>query len=163
MPDAPDAERHRLSLLSVVIPARDEAETVASTVEHLHLELTLQHIPHEIVVVDDGSADHTWAVLEGLRGRIAELRPVRNDARHGFGRAVICGFDHARGDALVIMMADESDDCRDVTRYWKVLNEGEEKRRWFLGEPYGPGFYAFDKLIQEWRDKGDMEGLVLSR
>jgi len=40
-------------------------------------------------------------------------------------------------------------------------NEGEEKRRWFLGEPYGPGFYVFDKLIQEWRDKGDMAGLVV--
>jgi cyclohexanone monooxygenase len=40
-------------------------------------------------------------------------------------------------------------------------NEGEEKRRWFLGEPYGPGFYAFDKLIEEWREKGDMEGLVV--
>jgi hypothetical protein len=40
-------------------------------------------------------------------------------------------------------------------------NEGEAKRRWFLGEPYGPGFYAFDKLIQEWRDKADLEGLVI--
>ena len=40
-------------------------------------------------------------------------------------------------------------------------NEGEEKRRWFLGEPYAPGFYVFDKLIQEWRDKGDMEGLIV--
>jgi cyclohexanone monooxygenase len=29
------------------------------------------------------------------------------------------------------------------------------------GEPYGPGFYAFDRLLQEWRDKGDMEGLVV--
>jgi cyclohexanone monooxygenase len=40
-------------------------------------------------------------------------------------------------------------------------NEGEEKRRWFLGEPYGPGFYAFDKLIQEWRDNGDLQGLIV--
>jgi len=39
--------------------------------------------------------------------------------------------------------------------------EGEPKRRWFLGEPYGPGFYAFDKLIEEWRGKGDMEGLIV--
>jgi cyclohexanone monooxygenase len=40
-------------------------------------------------------------------------------------------------------------------------NEGEEKIRSFIGEPYGPGFYAFDKLIEEWRTKGDMEGLLL--
>ena len=40
-------------------------------------------------------------------------------------------------------------------------NEGEEAFRSHLGEPYGPGFYAFDRLLQEWRDQGDMEGLVL--
>ena len=37
-------------------------------------------------------------------------------------------------------------------------NEGEEVFRSHLGEPYGPGFYAFDRLLKEWRDKGDMEG-----
>ena len=53
-----------LSLLSVVIPAHDEAGCIASTVEHLHLELALHAIPHEIVVVDDGSTDATWQILE---------------------------------------------------------------------------------------------------
>jgi cyclohexanone monooxygenase len=38
---------------------------------------------------------------------------------------------------------------------------GGEGIRSAIGEPYGPGFYAFDQLIQEWRDKGDLEGLVL--
>jgi cyclohexanone monooxygenase len=40
-------------------------------------------------------------------------------------------------------------------------NEGEEVFRSHLGEPYGPGFYAFDRLLKEWRDEGAMEGLVL--
>ena len=34
------------------------------------------------------------------------------------------GFEQAKGDAIVLMMADESDDCRDVVLYWQVLNEG---------------------------------------
>jgi cyclohexanone monooxygenase len=38
---------------------------------------------------------------------------------------------------------------------------GGEGIRSSLGEPYGPGFYAFDQLLQEWRDKGDLAGLVL--
>jgi hypothetical protein len=42
----------------------------------------------------------------------------------GFGRAVICGLAQMTGDAVVIMMADESDDCRDVVQYWEKLNEG---------------------------------------
>src|SRR5256886_18498 len=113
-----------LQLLSVVIPARDEEGCIVSTVEHLHVELRLHNVPHEIIVVDDGSADETWTMLESLKVRIPSLRPVQNPAPHGFGRAVACGFDHMTGDAAVVMMADESDDCRDVVRYWQKLNEG---------------------------------------
>lgn len=113
-----------LTLLSVVIPARDESGCIAATVEHLHLELRLHGIPHEIVVVDDGSTDSTWTILESLRLRIPECKPVRNDGPHGFGYAVTFGFSQASGDALVVMMADESDDCRDVVRYWETLGQG---------------------------------------
>ncbi len=113
-----------LRLLSVIIPARDEEGCVEATVRHLHLELSLQKVPHEIVVVDDGSSDRTWAILKELEGMIPELCPVQNTGPHGFGRAIIKGIDSMRGDAVVIMMADESDDPRDVTRYWKLLNEG---------------------------------------
>jgi len=116
----------KLTLLSVIIPVRNEADCIASTVEHLHVELRLQNIPHEIVAVDDGSTDATWSVLEAVRARIPNLRPVQNTREHGFGRAVAWGLDEMRGDAAVIMMADESDDCRDVVRYWEKLNEGWE-------------------------------------
>ncbi|MHA3771581.1 glycosyltransferase family 2 protein [Verrucomicrobiota bacterium sgz303538] len=115
-----------LKLLSVVIPARDEEGCIASTIRHLHLELELREVPHEIIVVDDGSSDRTWAILEAEQARMKELRPVRNFGPHGFGRAITCGLDHMQGDAVVIMMADESDDCRDVVRYWEKLNEGYE-------------------------------------
>ena len=113
-----------LSLLSVIIPARNEEGCIAPTIEHLHLELRLHHIPHEIVAVDDGSTDSTWTLLTQLQSKIPEVAPVQNRGPHGFGRAVICGLDHMKGDAVVIMMADESDDCRDVARYWQILNEG---------------------------------------
>jgi len=115
-----------LRLLSVVIPARDEEGCIASAVEHLYLELRRHNVPHEIIVVDDGSMDATWTMLESLKKQIPSLRPLRNAAPHGFGRAVSCGFDHMVGDAVVVMMADESDDCRDVVRYWNKLNEGYE-------------------------------------
>ncbi|NTU59940.1 MAG: glycosyltransferase family 2 protein [Deltaproteobacteria bacterium] len=113
-----------LGLLSVVIPARDEEGCVCSTVEHLHLELRLHDVPHEIVVVDDGSSDRTWELLTDLAGRLPELKPVQNPGPHGFGRAIVYGLDQMTGDAVVIMMADESDDCRDVVRYWQELGKG---------------------------------------
>jgi dolichol-phosphate mannosyltransferase len=120
----PIQDAEPLQLLSVVIPARDESECIASTVEHLHLELKMNGVPHEIVVVDDGSTDDTWSILDELRASISGLVPVRNEGENGFGRAVQCGFNHATGDAVVVMMADESDDCHDVVRYWHKLNEG---------------------------------------
>ena len=115
-----------LNKLTVVIPARDEAGCIASTVEHLHVELRLRGIAHEILVVDDGSRDETWRIVADLQGRIPELAPIQNPAPHGFGRAVVHGLNHMTGDAAVVMMADESDDCRDVVRYWNTLNEGWE-------------------------------------
>jgi dolichol-phosphate mannosyltransferase len=128
MPTAqrPDPALPTLQKLTVVIPARDEAGCIASTVEHLHLELRLQGVPHEVVVVDDGSTDATWDILDQLRSRLPVLAPVRNPGPNGFGRAIAFGLQHMTGDAVVIMMADESDDCRDVVRYWRLLNEGWE-------------------------------------
>jgi dolichol-phosphate mannosyltransferase len=122
MTELPPARR--LELLSIVIPARDEEGCVASTVEHLHIELRLRNVPHEIIVVDDGSTDRTWEILQALKERIPTLSPIQNPGPHGFGRAVACGLGGMTGDAVVIMMADESDDCRDVVRYWDKLNEG---------------------------------------
>ena len=113
-----------LQLLSIVIPARNEEGAIPSTLSHLHLELSLRGIPHEVIVVDDGSTDRTWEVLSKAAAEIPEVRPVMNRGLNGFGRAIQLGLSQMRGDAVVIMMADESDDCRDVVRYWNTLNEG---------------------------------------
>jgi dolichol-phosphate mannosyltransferase len=121
---APPLNPVPLKLLSIVVPAQDEEGCICSTVEHLHVELRIHDIPHEIIVVDDGSKDRTWELLTSLREKIPVLAPVQNNGLHGYGRAIIHGLNCMKGDAAVIMMADESDDCRDVVRYWKTLNEG---------------------------------------
>ena len=113
-----------LTRLSIVIPARDEEGCIASTIHHLHVELQLKGVPHEIVVVNDGSSDRTGAILDEVASTMPELRPVHNQGAHGFGRAIQKGLAAFTGDAVVIMMADESDDCRDVVRYWEELNKG---------------------------------------
>ena len=55
-------------MLSIVIPARNEEGPIRSTVEHLHVEMNLNRISHEIVVIDDGSTDDTFAQLAALQG-----------------------------------------------------------------------------------------------
>jgi dolichol-phosphate mannosyltransferase len=137
-----------LHLLSVVIPTRNEEGAITSTVEHLYVELRLNGIEHEIVVIDDGSTDSTWEVITALQSRVPTLTPLRNPGENGYGRAVSFGFDRARGDGLVVMMADESDDCRDVVRYWRILNEGWDAvfgSRFMRGG--GVLDYPFHKLV----------------
>ena len=116
------------------MPARDEEGSIASTLGRLHLELGRRGIRHEIVVVDDGSTDRTWEILKAEESRLNAgknrdaqapvLRPIKNPGPHGFGRAIAAAIDSVSGDAVVLVMADESDDCRDVVRYWEKLNEG---------------------------------------
>jgi dolichol-phosphate mannosyltransferase len=120
----PHGSSSGLSLYSVVIPARDEEESIPETVSAIFETFQKQGIPHEIVVVDDGSRDGTWKVLEQLCARIPTLRPTQNQGLHGFGRAIIWGLDHSEGDACVIMMADASDSPDDAVAYWHMLNEG---------------------------------------
>ncbi len=113
-----------LSSLSIVIPARNEDGCVAATVRKLYREMTEHAIGHEIVAVDDNSVDRTWEILQKERTNIPTLRPIRNPSPHGFGRAIVRGLNAMTGDAVVIMMADDSDDSRDVVRYWQQLQAG---------------------------------------
>ena len=115
-----------LALFSIVIPARDEQDSLPPTLRDLYAALTRAGVPHEFVVVDDGSHDDTWAVLQELRSTIPTLAPVQNPGPHGFGRAVVFGLNHIRGDACAIVMADASDSPDDLVRYWHLLNAGWE-------------------------------------
>ena len=113
-----------LSLFSVIIPARNEEESLPSTIAGIVGAFTAENVPHEIVVVDDGSSDGTWATLLRLREQYPTLAPTQNGDLNGFGRAVIWGLNHSHGDAVVIMMADASDSPAHAVKYWRLLNEG---------------------------------------
>ena len=108
-------------LLSVVIPAHNEADGITPTVTDLHRALADAGIEHEVVVVNDHSSDRTASVVTGLSERIPEVRMVENQASGGFGMAVRCGLENFRGDAVAVYMADASDSPEDLVMFVRTM------------------------------------------
>jgi dolichol-phosphate mannosyltransferase len=110
--------------LSVVIPAHDEAETIAATVEGVATVLDGADVDYEVLVVDDASADGTAAVVEQLAETNPRIRCLRSHYPRGFGFAVRSGLDQFEGDAVAIVMADGSDDPADLLEYLRLFEQG---------------------------------------
>lgn len=112
--------------LSVIIPARNEVENLPTCIEGIYKELSAEKIPHEILVIDDGSIDDTFEKVNKLYKTFPTVRCIVNKAENGFGRAIRLGLSEFTGDVVAIMMADQSDSPRDLINYWKIVNEGAE-------------------------------------
>ena len=110
--------------LSVVIPARNEAGSIAFCVRSTSAALSDAGIDHEILVIDDGSVDGTSAVVDQLAESDDRIHCHRSHYSRGFGLAVRAGLDVYKGDAVAIMMADGSDDPADLVHYHRVLEDG---------------------------------------
>jgi dolichol-phosphate mannosyltransferase len=112
--------------LSIVIPARNEAGNIGSTIDSLRARLAQANIAYEILVVDDGSSDTTCEEVEARVAIDDGVRLERNLGAHGFGRAIRYGLERFTGDAVVIVMADASDDPDDVVKYYYILRDEAE-------------------------------------
>jgi dolichol-phosphate mannosyltransferase len=112
--------------LSVVIPARNEEGCLEETITGLVAALRSAQIAYEIVIVDDGSADSTVQVAGRLAGMFEGVNLVSNGGPHGFGMAVREGLRRSTGDAVAIVMADNSDSPQDLIGYYNKLLEGYE-------------------------------------
>jgi dolichol-phosphate mannosyltransferase len=108
-------------LLSIVLPAYNEEESLPETLTSLYTTLQKAGIPHEIVVVNDNSKDSTENVLKQLKGKIPSLVYYTNLGPNGFGYAIRYGLERFKGDCVAIMMADLSDDPADLVTYYRTM------------------------------------------
>ena len=113
-----------MNKLSVIIPARNEADNLKECVAEICKELTHNSIDFEILVIDDGSTDNTVDTIKEINQSISSVKCIRNLGDNGFGRAVRIGLDNFSGDAVAIMMADRSDSPKDLVAYWRNLQQG---------------------------------------
>jgi dolichol-phosphate mannosyltransferase len=112
--------------LSVVIPAHNEEGSVAATVESIVTTLDAEAIDHEVVVVNDASADRTEEIVKAIAEKHPQVRVHKSHNPPGFGFAVRSGLDVYEGDAVTIVMADGSDAAADIVTYHRLLEEGYE-------------------------------------
>jgi dolichol-phosphate mannosyltransferase len=110
--------------LSVVIPAHNEAGSIAATLRTAAEALEGAGIDYELFVVDDASSDGTAAVVEAVGADNPRVRCQRSHYERGFGFAVRAGLDLFSGEAVAVMMADGSDDPADLVAYHRLLAEG---------------------------------------
>jgi dolichol-phosphate mannosyltransferase len=109
---------------SVVMPAQNEEGSVAKTVEGVVAALEGEDIDYEVIVVNDDSEDSTEAVIAAMGEQNPRIRVHRSHNERGFGNAIRAGLDVFTGDAVAIVMADASDNPRDLVLYHRLLEEG---------------------------------------
>ena len=102
--------------VSVLVPAKDEAGNLPLFVELCAEMLRAQTARYEVIVIDDGSTDGSWALLQELADQYPFLRSVRHRAQRGIAEALRTGYLNARGDILVFYPADLQFKPEDVPR-----------------------------------------------
>jgi glycosyltransferase involved in cell wall biosynthesis len=111
--------------VSVLVPAKDEAENLPLFLDQCAQAFAGRPERYEVIVVDDGSVDGSWTLLERLRDRHPFLRAVRHRARRGIADALRTGYLHARGDVLVFYPADLQFKPEDIPRLAAPILAGE--------------------------------------
>jgi glycosyltransferase involved in cell wall biosynthesis len=100
--------------LSLVLPAYNEAENIAGTVEQALNVLPRICSDFEIIVVNDGSTDDTGAIASRLDGAHDRIRVIHHDKNRGYGAALMTGFSASTGDWIMLMDSDRQFDIADL-------------------------------------------------
>lgn len=161
-PATPSAQAADAIALSIVIPAYNEAGTIAATVRLVGRYLEAHPFASEVIVVDDGSTDGTAEILARCGAERASLRVLRNSPNQGKGASVKRGMLAARGQYVFFMDADLSVPVQTLDGALDTLARGDaailigsrrvtgaqiERRQPRLRESLGFGFTWLTRLL----------------
>jgi glycosyltransferase involved in cell wall biosynthesis len=107
--------------LSIFFPAYNDAGTIASLALLAHMAARTLTDDHEVIVVDDGSPDHTGELLDEMARHFAWLKVVHHETNRGYGGALRTGFATASKELVFYTDGDAQYDPREVTALWAAL------------------------------------------
>ena len=110
--------------ISIVIPVKDEEESLPIFYKQLMLVLQKLRKPYEIIFIDDGSIDRSWQIMQNLKKKDRNITVVKFRANFGKSAALAVGFELATGDVVITLDADLQDDPKEIPAFLKKLADG---------------------------------------
>ena len=111
--------------ISVVIPLFNEADSLPELMEWIDKVMQANKFSYEVIMVDDGSDDESWVMIEKLRATFSSLKGIRFQRNYGKSAALNEGFKAAQGDIVVTMDADLQDSPDEIPEFYDMItNQG---------------------------------------
>jgi glycosyltransferase involved in cell wall biosynthesis len=124
LPLAEDITSEPIGSLSLLIPVMNEAGNLPELYRQLTDALATVGLPYEIIFVDDGSADQSWAIIKELQQHDPRIVGLRHRRNFGKAQALANGFNVCRGDVIFTMDGDLQDDPNEIPRFLATLDDG---------------------------------------
>ncbi len=125
--------------LSIVVPLYNEAESLPELVAWIDRVARANNLSYEAILVDDGSNDGSWEVIESLRRSYPAVRGIGFARNYGKSAALYCGFEAARGEVVITMDADLQDSPDEIPALRRmILDEGYDLVSGWKKKRYDP-------------------------
>lgn len=110
--------------ISVVVPLYNEDESLPELEAEIREVMDSQGYTYEVIMVNDGSTDRSWEVVNELRAKNPRVKGVRFQRNYGKSAALHVGFQRALGDVVITMDADLQDRPHHIPEFYKLIQEG---------------------------------------
>ncbi|MEI6822852.1 MAG: glycosyltransferase family 2 protein [Bacteroidota bacterium] len=110
--------------ISVIVPLYNEDESIGELVSWIEKVMNANNFNYEIIMIDDGSKDNSWKVIEQLSGINSSVKGIKFRRNYGKSAALNVGFEAAQGDVIITMDADLQDSPDEIPELYKMIIEG---------------------------------------
>lgn len=125
--------------ISVVIPLFNEEESLPELAAWIQNVMNENSFSYEIIMIDDGSKDNSWQVVEDLQTKNPFIKGIKFRRNYGKSAALYCGFDVAQGNVVITMDADLQDSPDEIPGLYKmILEEGYDLVSGWKKKRYDP-------------------------